>query len=343
MAVRRHLNTLYVTSEGAYVRKQGRSLVVARAGQDDFRVPIHMLESVVILTRSGASPAAMALCAENSVAMSFLTPTGRFLARVEGPVSGNVLLRRAQFFAFESEERSLRIAQAVVVGKIYNVRVLLRRAARDHDDPGRHLASVSDALGGCMRRLTAAADLEVIRGIEGEAARRYFSVLDRLILPEVAELRFSGRTRRPPRDPVNALLSFTYSLLTRDARAACEATGLDPQVGFLHRLRPGRPSLALDLVEELRSVVAERVVLTLINRRQVGASDFSTDEVGACTMKKRARDIVLAEYQARKSAEVRHPFLDEDMTLGSVLLVQARLMAKFLRDELEGYPPFAWK
>ncbi len=343
MAPRTHLNTLFITSDGAYLAKQGKALVVRRDGESPFRVPIHMLQSVVITGRSSASPAALALCSEHAVAVTYMTPRGRFIARLEGPRSGNVLLRKAQFRASEHAEAPLSIARAMVSGKLHNTRVLLRRAARDHPDQAESIAPIADALGSCLRRLQVQESLDGLRGIEGEAARRYFTAFPSLLLTTEPAFDFSGRNRRPPRDPVNAMLSFGYALLASDLRAACEATGLDPQVGFLHSDRPGRASLALDLMEELRSVIVDRVVLKLVNRAQVAPKDFAVDEVGSCTMRDSARQTFLTEYQGRKATEVRHPFTNESMTLGLVPLIQARLLAKHLRGELDGYPPFLWR
>lgn len=342
MGARTHLNTLFVTSDGAYVAKEGASLVVRRDEHPPFRVPIHMLESVVVMSRSSVSPAALGLCSKSAVAVSYMAPNGRFIARLEGPMSGNVLLRRAQFRCSEDAEARTRIARSIVAGKLYNTRVLLRRAARDHPQRSDPLSDTAESIGSCLKRLNGSDRVDAIRGIEGEGARRHFAAFPHLLHPERG-FTFQGRNRRPARDPVNAMLSFGYAVLASDVRSACESTGLDPQVGFLHADRPGRASLALDLMEELRAVIVDRVVLSLVNRSQVSPTDFSTDEVGSCQLKEDARKTFLKEYQSRKSVEVRHPFTKESMTLGLVPLIQARLLAKHLRGEADTYPPYLWR
>ena len=348
--MRRHLNTLYVTTEGAWMHKDGENVVVKIDGAESGRVPVHLLGGIVCFGSVGVSPPLMGYCAEQGVCISFMGRTGRFLARVEGPVSGNVLLRRSQYHTTDDTEKTALLARNMVTGKLLNQRTVVRRALRDHggDTPEEGRARLK----ACGRRLSAAARrsarqqvqaMDALRGIEGEAARAYFEVFDDLVRNEESAFKFTRRSRRPPLDPVNALLSFIYTLLVHDCRSALETVGLDPAVGFLHRERPGRPSLALDLMEELRPVLADRLVLSLINRRQLSASDFETAMSGAVTLREDARKTVLVAYQERKKDGLMHPFLKEKTTFGLVPFVQAMLMARRLRGDLDGYPPFLWR
>jgi CRISPR-associated protein Cas1 len=346
--MRRHLNTLFVTTEGAWLRKDRENIVVEVDGAERGRVPIHMMGGVLCFGRVGMSPQLMGHCAELGVSVSFLTEHGRFLARVEGPQSGNVLLRRRQYRVADEPEGSAIIARAIVAAKAANQRTVLRRALRDHggelDDNGR--ARLDDAqrrLGDAARRAAEAADVDTARGFEGDAANAYFGSFDLLIRRRDEALRFTGRSRRPPMDAPNALLSFLYAMLGHDCRSALETVGLDPQVGFLHRDRPGRSSLALDLMEDLRPVLADRVALTLINRQQLGPDDFRRLENGAVLLEDDARKTVLTAWQERKKDEVIHPFLDEKVSFGLVPHIQAQLLARHLRGDLDGYPPFVWK
>lgn len=346
--MRRHLNTLYVTSEGAWVRKDGANVVVEVEGEERGRVPIHLLGSLVSFGRAGTSPALLGYCAEQGVSVSFLSPNGRFLARVEGPVSGNVLLRRAQYRSADDRDWTAGLVREIVTGKVLNQRTVIRRALRDHG--GGMAAAVRTKLEAVERRFTDAArraqrpqTLDSLRGIEGEAAQAYFEVFDNLIRGDRKTFRFERRSRRPPLDPTNAVLSFLYMLLVHDCRSALETVGLDPAVGFLHRDRPGRPSLALDLMEELRPVLADRIALSLINRRQLSSGDFTTAVGGAVSLTDDGRKTVLVAYQDRKKDELTHPFLEEKTTLGLVPFVQAQLVARRLRGDLDGYPPFVWK
>ena len=346
--MRRHLNTLYVTTLGSWLRKDGENVVVEVDGEERGRVPVHLLGGVVCFGAVGMTPALMGHCAARGVCVSMLSRSGRFLARIEGPTSGNVLLRRAQYRTTDDDVATAKLAGHMVTGKLLNQRTVVRRALRDHGPTtppdGR------DRLSMCERRLTDAArrsartlGTDVVRGIEGEAARAYYAVFDDLIRDEDRAFAFRNRSRRPPLDPVNALLSFVYTLLVHDCRSALETVGLDPAVGYLHRERPGRPSLALDLMEELRPVLADRLVLSLINRRQLRARDFETSVSGAVTMRDDARKSVLVSYQDRKKDEILHPFLKEKTTLGLVPFVQASLLARHLRGELDAYPPFVWR
>ncbi|QIG80239.1 type I-C CRISPR-associated endonuclease Cas1c [Stakelama tenebrarum] len=346
--MRRHLNTIYVTSEGGWLRKDGQNVVVEVDGEERGRAPLHMIGGIVCFARAGASPALMAACAETGIAMSFLTPTGRFLARVEGPRSGNVLLRRTQHRIADDPVRSAAIVRGMVTAKLANQRTVLRRALRDHgsgmDESARTAINMAerriDRIGCHAVMLD---DVDKLRGAEGEGAQQYFAVFDFLRRVPATEFAFTTRSRRPPLDRMNALLSFLYAMLGHDCRSAAEGVGLDPQIGFLHADRPGRASLALDLMEELRPVLADRLALSLVNRRQIEAGDFKVDEGGAVSLKEEPRKRVLTAWQERKKDELRHPFLGETMPLGLVPHVQALLLARHLRGDIDGYPGFIWK
>ena len=346
--MRRMLNTLYVTSEDAWLRKDGANLVVEVDGIERGRAPLHMLDGVVSFGRPGGSPALMTACAEASVTISYLSPNGRFLARVEGPRSGNVLLRRTQFRVADDPVRAVPIVRGIVAAKAANQRTVVLRALRDH--AGTMPVHAAEALSVVERRLVDVArrtlittDVDGLRGLEGEAAATYFGIFDSLIRPADPAFRFGGRSRRPPLDRINALLSFLYAMLGHDCRSALESHGLDPQVGFLHADRPGRPSLALDLMEELRPVLADRLALSLVNRGQLSADDFVVEEVGGVRLTDDARKRVLIAWQERKRDELRHPFLGETAPLGLVAHLQAQLLARHLRGDLDGYPGFVWK
>ena len=346
--MRRYLNTLYVTTPEAWLHKDGENVVVKIDGAERARMPLHLLGGIVSFGSTGITPALMGHCAESGVCVSLMGRSGRFLARVEGPVSGNVLLRRSQYRAADDDEQTAALASHIVAGKVVNQRTVVRRALRDHS--ANNNADWSARLGACERRLGNAArrsgrsrDANATRGIEGEAARAYYSVFGHLVRRDEPCFAFSGRSRRPPLDPLNALLSFVYTLLVHDCRSALESVGLDPAVGFLHRERPGRPSLALDLMEELRPVLADRLVLSLVNRRQLGPRDFETAVSGAVTLREDGRKTVLIAYQDRKKDEIMHPFLQEKTTMGLVPFVQANLMARHLRRDIDAYPPFLWR
>ncbi|HYZ62814.1 MAG TPA: type I-C CRISPR-associated endonuclease Cas1c, partial [Acetobacteraceae bacterium] len=321
--MRRMLNTIYVTSEGAWLRKDGANLVVEVEGAEQGRVPLHILDGIVSFGRPGGSPALMAACAEAGITVSHLDPNGRFLARVEGPRSGNVLLRRSQYRAADDPARQVPIVRGMVVAKAANQRTVLLRALRDHGESmpaaaREVVATAQQRLGHIARRALAVAEVDGLRGIEGEAAATYFGVFDHLIRADDLAFRFGGRSRRPPLDRINALLSFLYAMLGHDCRSALEAHGLDPQVGFLHADRPGRAGLALDLMEELRPVLADRLALSLVNRGQLRAKDFVLEEAGGVGLTDVARKVVLVAWQERKRDELRHPFLGETAPLGLV-------------------------
>lgn len=344
--MKRLLNTLYVTTEGAGLRKDGENLVAEIDGAERTRVPLHMLSSVVVFGSIYLSPPLIQSCAADGITLVLLDRAGRFQARVEGPVTGNVLLRRAQYRASEAPEE---IVRGFVLGKIANQRAVVTRTLRDYGDemtPDRRdrLLAAAERLARIARRAALGSkDIDTLRGDEGEAAQLYFSVFDEFIRVADPALRFTGRSRRPPLDAVNALLSFLYTLLTHDCRSACEAVGLDPAVGFLHRDRPGRPSLALDLMEELRPVLADRLALSLLNRRQVGGRDFETRDGGAVLLTDDGRRSVLTAWQERKKEERLHAFIDEKIPFGLVPYVQAQLLARHLRGDLDAYPSWFWK
>lgn len=343
--MKRHLNTLFVTTQGAYLSKEGLAVRVQVGKETKLRIPLHTLGGIVCFGRISCSPYLMGACGEAGVSISFLTERGRFLARVHGYTPGNVLLRREQYRRADRPEASVAIARAMVAAKIANARTALLRASRDHPDNGdpAELRNALARMDRCLAEAQASPTLDDLRGTEGEAARAYFGVFGHLVTSQKEDFAFQARSRRPPLDRANALLSFLYALLAHDARAACEASGLDPAVGFLHRDRPGRPGLALDLMEEFRVFLADRLALSLINRRQVQASGFQVAPSGGVRMDDDTRRTVLVAYQKRKQEEIRHPFLGETTTVGLLLHLQARLLARHLRGDLDGYPPFIWK
>ncbi|MBP8783913.1 MAG: type I-C CRISPR-associated endonuclease Cas1 [Synergistaceae bacterium] len=343
--MKRLLNTLYVSTPSSYLAKENEQVVVKVDRETKTSIPIHILENIVCMGQVSCSPALMGLCAERGVGLAFVTEQGRFLARVQGPVSGNVLLRRAQYRAADDASFKSRLAARFVVAKIANTRTLLLRAHRENpeNEGANAIRSASVYLADTLGSLKETLPLESVRGKEGDAARMYFSVFDHLILMDKKDFVFRGRSRRPPMDNVNAMLSFLYTLLAHDCVSALECVGLDPAVGFLHADRPGRPSLALDLMEEIRSVIVDRIVLSLINRKQVKASGFEQSDVGGVTMNDATRKILLTNYQERKQDELIHPFLQEKIRMGLLPYAQSMLLARYLRGDLEGYPPFRWK
>lgn len=343
--MRRHRNTLYITTQGSYLSAEGETLIVRVDRSSKAQLPLHMLEGLVCFGQVTCSPVLMERCSERGIGISFLTERGRFLARIHGPVSGNVLLRRAQYRAADDPGASGRIARASVIAKIANSRAVLMRALRDYPDAAgaSPMRKSIDGMARDLKDLRSKYDLDEIRGIEGDAARIYFEAFDHLIVTQKECFCFRGRSRRPPLDNVNALLSFVYTLLTHDAASALEAVGLDPQVGFLHRDRPGRPGLALDLVEEFRAFLGDRLVLSLINRRQVQPNGFVTTETGGVVMDEETRKSLVVTYQERKQEVITHPFLKEETTIGMLVHLQALLLARFLRGDLDAYPAFMWR
>lgn len=342
--MKKHCNTLFVTTQGAYLAKDGETVAVRIEGETVLRVPLHTLESVVCFGNVGCSPFLMGFCGERKVGLSFLSENGRFLARVQGPTSGNVLLRREQYRRADDPTFSAAVATACVLGKIANSRTVLLRVLRDHGDKvdSQSMQEAIDRLGAAIRRLQGNLDLDSVRGVEGDAARVYFGVFDQLIFQDKAQFYLHQRSRRPPLDRINCLLSFLYTLMLNDVRSAVEAVGLDPAVGYLHRDRPGRAGLALDLMEEFRPM-ADRLAISLVNLGQLRAGDFVMSDGGAVRMSDAARKTLLVAYQKRKQEEMVHPFVEEKMTLGLFYHIQALLFARYLRGELDGYPPVIWK
>lgn len=339
------LNTLYVTTPETYLRLDNETLRVEVNRETRLRVPLHHLSAVVCFGHISLSAPLMHLLAERGIALVLLDDNGRFKARLEGAISGNVLLRQAQFQRVADANFTLDIARACVAGKIKNTRQVLQRGAREakSDGEAKTLTRLADDLAASLRALPDVTNLDSLRGVEGEAARQYFSGLNLLVRPDQrAGFAMDGRTRRPPRDRFNAMLSFLYAMWMNDCRSALEAAGLDPQVGFLHTLRPGRASLALDLMEEFRPW-ADRLTLTLINRGQLNADSFVLREGGAVSLQPDARKMVVVAYQERKKDEINHPLLAQPVPLGLVPLVQARLLARAVREDGAPYVPFVAK
>ena len=343
--MRKLLNTLYVSTQGSYLHQEGETVVIEQDKQKIMQLPIHTLGSIVCFGNVMCSPFLLGFCAERDVSVSFLSAHGRFLASVLGPVRGNVLLRRQQYRMADDEQTTRGIAANVVSGKLANCRVVLNRTIRDHSAKVdvNTLKNTSDKIARIIERIPRAADTDEIRGFEGQAAAEYFRVFDHLIVDQKADFKFNERSRRPPLDEVNALLSFLYTLLAHDIRSALETVGLDPAVGFLHRDRPGRPGLALDLMEEFRPVIADRLALSLINRRQLGKNGFTKAASGAVVMNDDTRKTVLTEYQNRKQDEIYHPYIEENVPIGLLFFIQSNLMARYIRGDIDGYPPFFWR
>lgn len=343
--MRKLLNTLYVTSTNRYLSLDGENVVILEEKEEIGRVPLHNLEGIVTFGYTGASPALMGACAKHNISLSFMTGNGRFLARVSGEVRGNVTLRKQQYQISENKQRSIEIARNFIVGKVYNSKWILERASRDY--PLRldveKIKGKSTFLGERLKEIRVCDSAEKLLGLEGESASIYFSVFDELILQQKDDFYFHGRNRRPPLDSVNAMLSFAYSLLAGMCASALETVGLDPYVGFYHTDRPGRASLALDMMEELRSVLADRFVITLINKKMVDAKGFIQKENGAVIMTEETRKIFLTQWQNKKKETITHPFLGEKIEWGLVPHVQAMLLARYLRGDLDEYPPFLWK
>jgi len=343
--MRKLLNTLYVTSPDTYLSLDGENVVIIKSEKELSRIPLHNLEGIVAFGYTGASPALMGACAKHNIALSFMTQNGRFHARIVGEVRGNVTLRKAQYRISDDLVESNNIAKNFILGKVYNARWVIERATRDYAlrlDVDK-LKTVTKSLASTLKLINQCEDLDQLRGYEGETAVQYFSVLDDLILQQKDDFNFTNRNKRPPLDNVNAMLSFVYTLLAHDTAAALETVGLDPYVGFLHRDRPGRISLALDLMEELRSVYADRFVISLINKREINSSGFTTKENGAVMMDDETRKVILKAWQAKKQEIITHPFLQEKIEWGLVPYTQAMLLARFIRGDLDGYPPFMWK
>jgi CRISPR-associated protein Cas1 len=343
--MRKLLNTLYVSSQGSYLRQEGETVVVERGKEKTLQLPVHTLGGIVCFGNVLCSPFLLGLCAKRDITVSFLSEYGQFLASVQGPVRGNVLLRRQQYRMTDDEETTKKIAGQIVSGKLANCRIVLNRTLRDHagKTDASALRSASAKIDAIIDRIPRGESSDAIRGFEGQAAAEYFRVFNHLIVDQKDDFVFVERNRRPPLDEVNALLSFVYTLLAHDIRSALETVGLDPAVGFLHRDRPGRPGLALDIMEEFRPVIADRLVLSLINRRQIGKKGFVKAANGAVIMDDATRKTVLTEYQGRKQDKIYHPYIEETVPIGLLFFIQANLMARHIRGDLDGYPPFFWR
>ena len=337
------LNTLYVMTPNAFAHLENAMIRIDVDHEKKLQVPLHHLSSVVCFGNVLVSPAPMHRLAEEGKSLVLLSEHGRFKARLEGPISGNIFLRQAQHQRAGDAAFALDLARSCVAGKIKNSRQVLMRAAREASNltEEQSLSRTADDLAASLRALASVENLDALRGVEGEAARNYFGAMNQVIKPAYRnDFAFNGRTRRPPLDPLNALLSFLYSMLTNDCRSAIESVGLDPQLGFLHAVRPGRAALALDLVEEFRAVVADRLALTLVNRAQITPDDFDHREGGAVMLNEKGRKAVVIAYQERKQEELQHPLLDTKVQIGMLALIQARLMARNIRGESEHYLPF---
>ena len=340
--MRKLLNTLYVTTPEAYLSKDGLNVVISVRQEEVFRIPVVNIEGIVTFGYMGASPGLMKLCTDNGVSLTFLSPNGRFVSRVQGQTKGNVLLRKAQYRLADDEQRSLHIAQLFVAGKIQNYRNVLRRYIRDYGE-NIDVETAAKAMDMEKRDALRTQDKTELMGVEGRAANRYFSVFPHLILQQKADFPFTGRNRRPPKDAVNAMLSLAYTLLANDTAAALESVGLDPYVGFFHSLRPGRTSLALDVMEEMRAYLCDRFVLSLINKRQISVSDFVFQGEKGVLMTDKGRKTFLTSWQNRKKEEIIHPYLNEKVPVGLLPHVQAMLLARFVRNDIDDYPVFLFK
>jgi len=336
------LNTLYVTNPEAYVSRDGENVVIKIDNKEALRRPIHILENIVCFNYVGISPGLMKLCVDNNVGVSFLNEYGRFMARVSGKIKGNVLLRRTQYRYADDIEKSLEISKNCITGKLVNCRNVVSRSIRDHEDviDSDKMRFVLEKLSASLENIKNVTNIDELRGIEGEAARSYFSIFDNFILKQKEYFYFVERSKRPPMDNLNALISFAYTLLSNDMESALETVGLDPYVGFMHTDRPGRISLALDMIEELRPYIAERFVISLINKNQISPKGFVRKESGGIIMDKDTKNIFLTAWQKRKQEVITHPFLNEKIEIGLIPYVQAMLLARYLRNDIESYPPF---
>ena len=343
--MKRLLNTLYVTSENKYLSLDGENVVVLEDQKEIGRIPLHNLQAIITFGYTGASPALMGVCAQRNIDLSFMSGNGRFLARVTGEVKGNVTLRKQQYRISDNRDESVHIARNFILGKVYNARWVLERCVRDHEMQvdAEKMKIASGKLKHALDLIQACESKEQLRGFEGEAASVYFGVFDEMILQQKKDFVFQGRSKRPPMDNMNAMLSFVYTLLTNTIAAALECVGLDPYVGYLHTERPGRVSLALDMIEELRAVLADRFVLTLVNKKIVSGKNFTQKENGAVLMDDELRKRLLIEWQNKKKETITHPFLKEKVEWGMVPYVQAMLLARYLRGDLDSYPVFLWK
>lgn len=343
--MRHLLNTLYILSEDIYLSLDGENIVANRDKQVVARYPLHTLQNIITFSYTGASPALMGACAERQIGLALCTPRGKFLARICGEVSGNVLLRRMQYRVADDPMQCCQISRMMIFGKLFNTRWSIERTRRDHGlrVDSEKLSAAACQIQSLLPRVKEETSPEQLRGLEGVGANAYFGIFNEMILGNKDTFSFSGRSRRPPQDAVNALLSFAYSLLAHDCASALESVGLDSYVGFLHRDRPGRESLALDLMEELRPCMADRFVLTLINTRKMKASDFLYEESGAVLLTEDGRKTFLKSWQEKKKEILTHPYLGEKLPWGMIPYIQSLLLARYLRGDLDAYPPFLWK
>ncbi|MBD5299482.1 MAG: type I-C CRISPR-associated endonuclease Cas1 [Bacteroides sp.] len=349
--MKRLLNTLYITTPNAYISKEGTNIVISVDNEERFRIPSMNLQAINTFGYQGASPGVMKLCADNGIALTFFSPNGRFIARCQGPTQGNILLRIKQYRILDDAEARVRISRLFIYGKLFNTRAILRRCIRDYPAHTQKclIEKSAERIRMLAIRTLAQTDLDQLRGLEGEGASEYFSVFDHLILHQKREFRFEGRVRRPPTDYINAMLSFAYSMLANDCAAALEGVGLDPAAGFMHALRPGRNSLALDLMEEMRGYIVDRFVLSLINTRQITPSDFKrhtsidSEMDTSVTLTESGMKKFLTAWQARKKTEFQHPFINEKISIGLLPHVQALLLARFIRGDIDNYPVFLMK
>ncbi len=340
--MRKLLNTLYITTPESYLSKDGQNVVVSVRQREVFRIPIINIEGIVTFGYMGASPGLMKLCSDNNVSLTFLSPHGRFISRIQGKTKGNVLLRKRQYQLADDAEWSLHLAQIIISGKIQNYRNILRRYLRDYGF-NVDVKNAAQLLDTYKREIFRCQNKDILIGVEGMAANRYFDVFPHLLTQQRDVFPFSGRSRRPPKDAINAMLSLAYTLLTNDVTAALETVGLDPYVGFLHTLRPGRTSLALDLVEELRAYMGDRFVLSLINRRQVSPKDFIFQGDKGVQLTENGRRTFLSAWQTRKKDTIVHPFLNEKISVGLVPYAQAMLLARYIRNDIDDYPVYLIK
>lgn len=336
------LNTLYVTTPDAYLSKDGLNVVISVKGEEVFRIPIHNIEQIVTFGYMGASPGLMKLCADSGVALTFLSPHGRYIGRFQGPTHGNVMLRKTQYLKAEDPDYVLHLCQLFIGGKIQNYRNILLRFIRDNGN-NNDIFQAAEELLRCKKRVFNAASIDSVRGIEGDAASTYFAVFAQLMLNQKDTFVFCGRNRRPPKDAVNAMLSFVYTLICNDMAAALETVGLDPYVGFMHTLRPGRVSLALDMMEELRAYLGDRLVLSLINRKQITIHDFLQQGDESIVMTDTGKKTILSAWQSRKREQIIHPYLNEKVSIGLLPYIQSMLLARYLRKDIDDYPVFLIK
>ena len=337
--MRKLLNTLYVTTPEAYLSKDGLNVVVSQDKEEIFRIPIVNIEGIVTFGYMGASPGLMKLCVDHGVSLVFLTPSGHYICRIQGEVKGNVLLRQRQYEMSKDENLSLHLSRLMIASKVHNYNSVLKRHTRDYGKNEDIIDSIKLLTTNQNKALTAP-DMDVLRGLEGEAANHYFKVFPQLILQQSPSFSFHGRNRRPPKDAVNAMLSFVYTLLANECASALESVGLDPYVGFMHSVRPGRTSLALDLMEEFRAYLGDRLVLSLINRKQVAPNDFKHQGDQSVIMTDDCKKTIIKSWQTRKKQEIMHPYLQEKISIGLLPYAQALLLARFLRGDLDDYPVF---